>query len=194
MPSLGADMEAGTFVEWNVEAGQNVARGQVICVVETQKGAVDVEIWEGGVLAKLIASPGQKIPVGQVMALVATAGEDWKAIAAAAAAPPLGAPRAATPAPGCNRVAKRGARRIGHGSRIVGARQNFAGGPQARRRIGYRSRDAEAVRHPQRRFYGRRRVRGDGEEAAGSADGNARCDRHGDVALEARDTALLPCN
>jgi pyruvate dehydrogenase E2 component (dihydrolipoamide acetyltransferase) len=101
MPSLGADMEDGTFVEWNAEPGQNVARGQVICVVETQKGAVEVEIWQAGTLAKLIASHGQKIPVGQVMALVATEGEDWKAIAAAAAATvpsaaPRGAPRTET--------------------------------------------------------------------------------------------------
>ena len=102
MPSLGADMEDGTFVEWHVEPGQNVARGQVICVVETQKGAVDVEIWEGGVLAKLIATPGQKIPVGHVMALVATGGEDWKAIAAAVPSPPplRGEPRPETPARG----------------------------------------------------------------------------------------------
>lgn len=103
MPSLGADMEDGTFIEWHAEPGQNVARGQVICVVETQKGAVEVEIWEAGVLAKLIAAPGQKIPVGQVMALVATAGEDWKAIAAAALSPPppplpVGEPRAGMPA------------------------------------------------------------------------------------------------
>lgn len=86
MPSLGADMEDGTFTEWHVEPGQDVARGEVICVVETQKGAVDVEIWQAGTLAKLIASPGQKIPVGQLMALVATDGEDWKTIAATAAA------------------------------------------------------------------------------------------------------------
>ena len=98
MPSLGADMEDGTFVEWHVEPGQDVTRGQVICVVETQKGAIDVEIWEGGVLAKLTASPGQKIPVGQVMALVATGGEDWKSIAAAAPSPPpSGEPRPETP-------------------------------------------------------------------------------------------------
>lgn len=99
MPSLGADMEDGTFVEWHVEPGQKVARSQVICVVETQKGAIDVEIWEEGVLARLIATPGQKIPVGQVMALVATAGEDWKAIAAAVPSPPPGAaPRPEAPA------------------------------------------------------------------------------------------------
>jgi pyruvate dehydrogenase E2 component (dihydrolipoamide acetyltransferase) len=86
MPSLGADMEDGTFVEWNVQPGQHVARGQVVCVVETQKGAVDVEIWQAGTLAQLIASHGQKIPVGQVMAVLATEGEDWKALAATAAA------------------------------------------------------------------------------------------------------------
>lgn len=102
MPSLGADMEDGTFVEWQIEPGQAVARGQVVCVVETQKGAVEVEIWESGVLARRIAAPGQKIPVGQVMALVATGGEDWKAIAAAAPAqpppsPPGGNPRAPPP-------------------------------------------------------------------------------------------------
>jgi pyruvate dehydrogenase E2 component (dihydrolipoamide acetyltransferase) len=101
MPSLGADMEDGTFVEWHVAPGQQVTRGQVVCVVETQKGAVDVEIWQAGTVAKLIAAPAEKIPVGHVMALLATEGEDWKAIAAAgpkaaAAAPP--APIAASPA------------------------------------------------------------------------------------------------
>jgi pyruvate dehydrogenase E2 component (dihydrolipoamide acetyltransferase) len=99
MPSLGADMEDGTFVEWHVEPGQKVARGQAICVVETQKGAIDVEIWEEGVLAKLIATPGQKIPVAQVMAIVATTGEDWQAIAATAPSPPRrAAPRPEAPA------------------------------------------------------------------------------------------------
>jgi pyruvate dehydrogenase E2 component (dihydrolipoyllysine-residue acetyltransferase) len=66
----------------------------VICVVETQKGAVDVEIWQAGTLAKLIASSGEKIPVGQVMALVATEGEDWKAIAAQPGVLPSAAPAA----------------------------------------------------------------------------------------------------
>jgi len=79
-------MEDGTFVEWNVQPGQSVARGQVICVIDTQKGAVDVEIWQAGTLAKLIASSGQKIPVGRVLALVATEGEGWKEISATATA------------------------------------------------------------------------------------------------------------
>ena len=111
LPSLGADMEDGTFTEWQVEPGQQVARGQVICVVETQKGAIDVDIWQAGTIAKLIASPGQRIPVGQVMALVATEGEDWRAIAdTAAPAAPIAAP-SAVPAPGRIKISPAARRR-----------------------------------------------------------------------------------
>ena len=39
MPSLGADMEKGTVVEWLKKPGDRVARGDVVAVVETQKGA-----------------------------------------------------------------------------------------------------------------------------------------------------------
>lgn len=106
MPALGADMEEGTFVEWHVKPGQAVAKGDVVCVVETQKGAVDVEIWEAGIIARLIAEPGQVIPVGGIMAVVATAGEDWQTVAAAevpataAAVPtPPPSPPPATPTP-----------------------------------------------------------------------------------------------
>ncbi|TNF58413.1 MAG: biotin/lipoyl-binding protein, partial [Rhodobacteraceae bacterium] len=45
MPSLGADMEAGTLVEWLVAPGDHVTRGDVIAVVETQKGAIEIEIF-----------------------------------------------------------------------------------------------------------------------------------------------------
>lgn len=107
MPSLGADMEDGLFVQWMVEPGQAVRRGDVVCVVETQKGAVDVEIWDSGTIARLIAAPGQKIPVGQTLALLAAPGEPLEAIGAgplsvglAAALPASGAPATAiSPAP-----------------------------------------------------------------------------------------------
>ena len=38
MPSLGTDMEAGTLVEWLVQPGAHVKRGDIIAVVETEKG------------------------------------------------------------------------------------------------------------------------------------------------------------
>ena len=48
MPSLGADMEAGTLVEWLVKPGDRVKRGDIVAVVETQKGAIEIEIFEDG--------------------------------------------------------------------------------------------------------------------------------------------------
>lgn len=43
MPSLGADMEAGTLTEWLVKRGDAVHRGQVVALVETSKGIVEIE-------------------------------------------------------------------------------------------------------------------------------------------------------
>ncbi|MGE5115522.1 MAG: biotin/lipoyl-containing protein, partial [Betaproteobacteria bacterium] len=83
MPSFGADMEDAVFVQWHVEPGQAVQRGDIACTVETQKGAIDVDVWQGGTMARLLAEPGQRIPVGQTLALLAGDGEDWQAVATA---------------------------------------------------------------------------------------------------------------
>jgi pyruvate dehydrogenase E2 component (dihydrolipoamide acetyltransferase) len=96
MPSLGADMEYGTLVEWNVKPGQKVKRGDVVAVVETQKGAVEVEIWDDGVVDQLVVEPGTKVPVGDVLALLR--GENEAPLAPYVAPPPAAAPVApATP-------------------------------------------------------------------------------------------------
>jgi pyruvate dehydrogenase E2 component (dihydrolipoamide acetyltransferase) len=98
MPSLGADMEYGTLVEWNVKPGQKVKRGDVVAVVETQKGAVEVEIWDDGVVDQLVVEPGTKVPVGGVLALLR--GENEAPLAAyVAVPPPAAAPAAPVAAP-----------------------------------------------------------------------------------------------
>jgi pyruvate dehydrogenase E2 component (dihydrolipoamide acetyltransferase) len=68
MPSLGADMEAGTLVEWLKKPGDPVKRGDVVAVVDTQKGAIEIEIFEAGVLDRILVQPGAKVPVGTPMA------------------------------------------------------------------------------------------------------------------------------
>ena len=70
MPSLGADMEKGTLVAWNVKPGDRVKRGDIIAVVETDKGAFDTECYEEGVIEKLLVESGSKVPVGTVLAIV----------------------------------------------------------------------------------------------------------------------------
>ena len=98
MPALGADMDAGTVVEWRIAPGAQVKRGDVVAVVETDKGAIDVEIFMDGVVREIVVATGSRVPVGTVLALVET-GE--QAPPAAAAAPATAAPEvaAATPAP-----------------------------------------------------------------------------------------------
>src|SRR5512136_2587579 len=92
MPSLGADMEAGTLVEWLVKPGDTVKRGQVVAVVETDKGAIEVEIWEDGVVEELRAQPGAVVPVGTVMATLGGAGEPGGASRAEASQPAVPGP------------------------------------------------------------------------------------------------------
>jgi pyruvate dehydrogenase E2 component (dihydrolipoamide acetyltransferase) len=70
MPSLGADMEAGTLVEWLKRPGDRVKRGDVVAVVETQKGAIEVDIFEDGVIERLLVEPGTTVPVGTPLALI----------------------------------------------------------------------------------------------------------------------------
>lgn len=75
MPSLGADMEEGKLVEWLVKPGDKVSKGDVVAVVETQKGAIEIEIFEAGEIGALLAEPGQTLPVGAPLARLGAAEE-----------------------------------------------------------------------------------------------------------------------
>ena len=75
MPSLGADMEAGTLVEWSVQPGDRVKRGDIIAAVETEKGIIEIEVFEDGVIDQLLVQPGKQVPVGTVLAMMHAAGE-----------------------------------------------------------------------------------------------------------------------
>ena len=92
MPSLGADMEKGTVVEWLKKPGDRIARGDVVAVIETQKGAFEVEVFEDGVLLEILAPVGTEAPVGAVLARI----DSGEAKAVPAAAPP---PAAVAPEP-----------------------------------------------------------------------------------------------
>ena len=75
MPSLGADMEAGTLVQWLKQPGDALAKGDIVAVVDTEKGAIEIEVFEDGVLDRTVVSPGQKVPVGTVLATIRGVGE-----------------------------------------------------------------------------------------------------------------------
>ena len=70
MPSLGADMEDGTLIEWKKKPGDVVKRGDIIAEVETQKGLIEIEVFDEGSIAELLIQEGTKVPVGTKMALI----------------------------------------------------------------------------------------------------------------------------
>ena len=74
MPSLGADMTEGTLLEWFVHPGDTVHRGDIVAVVDTSKSAIDIEVFEDGVVERLLVEPGTTIDVGTPMAILAPLG------------------------------------------------------------------------------------------------------------------------
>lgn len=107
LPSLGAEMDEGTLLEWKVKPGDRVKKGDVVAVVDTSKSAIDVEIWEDGTILELVHEPKETLPVGTVIARLLEPGEtpehaeaEKRRLAAEAkAAAPAAAPSPA-PAPG----------------------------------------------------------------------------------------------
>jgi len=95
MPILGADMQAGTLVAWHKQPGDKVHRGDIIATVETDKAAVDVEVFLDGVIEKLLVDPDTEVPVGTPLAIIREEGEP----AAARPAPAAPVPEATPPVP-----------------------------------------------------------------------------------------------
>ena len=71
MPSLGADMEVGTVLQWLVKPGDAVKRGDIVAVVDTEKATIEVEIFQTGVIQKIVVPDGEKVPVGTLLAVLA---------------------------------------------------------------------------------------------------------------------------
>ena len=93
MPSLGADMTAGTLVKWRVHVGDTVSHGDIVAEVETDKGIIEVEVFQNGVVQELLVREGQKVPVGTPLAEI---GDTATAPATAPESAPAPAPAPAT--------------------------------------------------------------------------------------------------
>ncbi|WP_283810643.1 biotin/lipoyl-containing protein, partial [Rhodopseudomonas rhenobacensis] len=100
MPALSPTMEKGNLSKWLKKEGDAVKSGDVIAEIETDKATMEVEAVDDGTLAKIVVPEGtQDVPVNDVIAVMASEGEDVKA--AGAAKPDAGKPaqQAASPLP-----------------------------------------------------------------------------------------------
>jgi pyruvate dehydrogenase E2 component (dihydrolipoamide acetyltransferase) len=114
MPSLGADMEAGTLVAWLKKPGEAVKKGDILAEVETDKGIIEIESFMTGFLEKTLVEPMTKVPVGTALAIIREEGKprvEPKPAPPVAGAPPQPAavpvpptPRAPVTEPGRLRV------------------------------------------------------------------------------------------
>ncbi len=78
MPVLGLTMERGTIVAWLKEVGEEVATGDPLFLVETDKATSDAPSPGRGVLARVVADEGETVEVGSLVAYLAETAEDLK--------------------------------------------------------------------------------------------------------------------
>ena len=86
MPKLGFNMNEGKLVQWYKNEGDEIAKGEPLFSIETDKTNMDIEATSDGVVKKLLIEEGDKIPVTLPIAVVGAADEDVSAVVADAKA------------------------------------------------------------------------------------------------------------
>jgi len=110
MPKLGLNMSEGLIVEWLVQEGDQVHKGDALLVVETDKITIESESQADGLLGRILVPAGETVPVGTVVALLVAAGETLPEAAptaahpATSAAPPASNPDAPAAHPAAHKV------------------------------------------------------------------------------------------
>ncbi|WP_347257074.1 biotin/lipoyl-containing protein, partial [Actinomadura sp. RB99] len=92
MPRLSDTMEEGVISSWQKQPGDEVAVGDVLVDIETDKAVMEYEAYEAGVLEKILVGEGETAAIGAPIAVIAPKGG---AGTEAAAAEPAPAPAAA---------------------------------------------------------------------------------------------------
>src|SRR6056297_521709 len=70
MPQLGMTQDSGRLTQWLKQPGEQVARGDLLFEVETDKATMEIEAQADGFLTHVKADEGADIPVGKVIAQI----------------------------------------------------------------------------------------------------------------------------
>ncbi len=105
MPQASPTMEVGTVLSWKKAEGDSLAPQDVLAEVETDKAAMEIEVFDSGVLLKILAAEGDQVPAGQPIAILGTSADEdisdllaqFEKIKSAGTSPSAPAPAAATP-------------------------------------------------------------------------------------------------
>jgi pyruvate dehydrogenase E2 component (dihydrolipoamide acetyltransferase) len=74
MPRLSDSMEEGTILKWLKAEGDEVARGDELVEIETDKATMTYEADSAGTLS-IVAQEGDTLPIGEVIARIGAGGE-----------------------------------------------------------------------------------------------------------------------
>ncbi len=83
MPVLGMNQDTGLLVTWHKQAGETVEKGEPLMDVETDKAVMEIEAPAAGILTDVRASEGEEVPVGDVIAVIATDADEAASLPAA---------------------------------------------------------------------------------------------------------------
>ncbi len=75
MPALGVAQEVGTLLRWLKAEGEPVAQGEPLMEIETDKATVEIEAPASGILTAVSARSGDRVPVGDRIAVILAPGE-----------------------------------------------------------------------------------------------------------------------
>ena len=70
MPRLSDTMEEGVLSQWVKHEGDQVRKGDVLAVIETDKAAMDMEAYDEGVLTRILVAEGASVPIGTPIAVI----------------------------------------------------------------------------------------------------------------------------
>ncbi|CAN5649076.1 pyruvate dehydrogenase complex dihydrolipoamide acetyltransferase [soil metagenome] len=82
MPKMGDGMEEGTLLRWLKDVGDEIAAGDPLAEIETDKVALEIEASEGGVLTQTMVNEGDTVPIGTPIATIGEPGSVPEAPAA----------------------------------------------------------------------------------------------------------------
>jgi len=92
MPQAGNTMEEGTVIAWRVKPGDQIAVGQILCEIETDKATMDFESPDAGRLARIVAKEGEPVAVKELIAILAASNADADAYLAGEPSPACSPP------------------------------------------------------------------------------------------------------
>jgi pyruvate dehydrogenase E2 component (dihydrolipoamide acetyltransferase) len=95
MPKMSMTMETGELISWSISQGDAIKAGDVVAEVQTDKVDMEVESPVDGIVARIVAQPGDVVDVGAPIAFILSDAEDM--LAGLFDPPPDGASEPATP-------------------------------------------------------------------------------------------------